>query len=179
MNKGSFIDKLELYRIDSEITSPLTTEGELLEVGYKDLETKVDLNPIEKVMKALGLYRCIDDALTDYAVADFATYISNKYGYASVGTDGTNGDVYSYTNLRSPVMTRVACTKSFATTYSTNDTAVFTVITTATGDYTLTEFGLHDALTGGNMGARQCSCTWDVVNGETFGMIWRVVASRG
>jgi putative Ca2+/H+ antiporter (TMEM165/GDT1 family) len=76
-------------------------------------------------------------------------------------------------------MTRVLCTKSFATTYSTNDTAVFTGIATASGDYTLCEFGLHTAITAGNMGARQTSCTWDVVNGETFGMIWRIVASRG
>lgn len=180
MSKGAFTDKLELYRIDGELdTSKPITEVDLLEAGYKDLETKYNLNPLEKVLKALGLYRCIDDALTDYAVADFATYISGKYGYASQGIDGTSGTDYTLTDLKSPVMSRVTCTKSFDTTYSTNDTAVFTGIGTATGDYTLCEFGLHDALTSGNMGARQVSCSWEVVNAETYGYIWRVVASRG
>jgi hypothetical protein len=50
---------------------------------------------------------------------------------------------------------------------------------TSDGDYTLTEFGLHTLATGGIMGARQTSCTWDVTNGETFGMIWRITISRG
>ena len=173
-SKSTFADKLELYRVDDPTYNTFDPDH-----WSKSLETKVYLNPIEKVLKALGLYRCIDDALTDYAVADFATYISGKYGYASVGTDGTDGTVYTLTDLKSPVMTRTLCTKSFDTTYSTNDTAVFTGITTATADYTLCEFGLHDAETAGNMGARQVSCTWDVVNGETFGMIWRIVSSRG
>lgn len=166
-SKGAFTDKLELYRIDSSGT------------WSKDLETKVYLNPLQRVMKALGLYRCIDDALTDYAIEDIAWYLMSKYGYASVGIDGSDGTVYTLTDLKSPVMTRATCSKSFDTTYTTNDTAVFTAITTATSDYTLTEFGLHDAETDGNMGARQVSCTWDVTNGETFGMIWRIVASRG
>lgn len=180
-SKSAFIDKLELYRIDSRAIdgSRPVTESELIKRGTKDIETKVYLNPLEKVLKALGLYRCIDDALTDYAVSDFATYISTTYGYASVGLDGTDGTDYTLNDLKSPVMSRVLCTKSFDTTYSTNDTAVFTAITTATSDYTLNEFGLHTALTGGYMGARQVSCTWPVVNGETFGMIWRIVASRG
>jgi len=160
-------------------TSKPITEIDLLEVGYKDLETKYNLNPLEKILKALGLYHCIDDALTDYALEDIASYLLTRYSYASQGIDGTDGTVYSLTDLKSPVMTRVSLTKSFDTTYSINDTAVFTGIGTATGDYTLCEFGLHDALTDGNMGARQVSCSWDVVNAETYGYIWRVVASRG
>jgi len=180
MSKGAFTDKLELYRIDGNIDSSRpVTELDLIDNGYKDLETKYNLSPFEKVLKALGLYRCIDDALTNYAVTDLATYILTKYGYASQGTDGTDGTNYTLTDLKSPVMTRVALTKSFDTTYTTNDTAVFTGIGTATGDYTLCEFGLHDALTDGNMGARQVSCSWDVVNAETYGYIWRIVASRG
>ena len=165
-SNGSVADRLELYRIkDGEWTL--------------EMQTEVNLPWWKKVGKALGFYKCIDDALTNYAIQDFATYIHDKYGYASCGTDGTDGDVYTYTDLKTPVMTRVACTKAYATTYTTNDTVVYTAITTATSDYTLTEFGIHDALTSGNMGARQTSCTWDVVNGETFGMIWRIVVSRG
>ena len=143
------------------------------------MQTEVNLPWWKKIGKALGFYKCIDDALTDYAVTDLASYILLKYGYASQGIDGTDGTNYTLTDLKSPVMSRVTLTKSFDTTYTTNDTVVFTGITTATGDYTLCEFGIHDALTGGNMGARQTSCTWDVVNGETFGMIWRIVVSRG
>ena len=117
-------------------------------------------------------------AMTDYAVADFATYISDKYDYGSVGTDGTDGTDYTLNDLKTPVMTRLAFTKSFDTTYSVNDTAILTAITTATNDYTLAEFGIHDASTGGNMGARQVG-SWAVTSGETFGIIWRIVVSRG
>ena len=166
IDKSSVADRLELYRIN---------DGE----WTLEMQTEVNLPWYKKVAKYLGLYKCIDDALTDYAVQDFAIYIHDKYGYASCGIDGTDGDVYTYTDLKTPVMTRVACTKAYATTYTTNDTVVYTAITTATNDYTLTEFGIHDALTGRNMGARQTSCTWPVTTGETFGMIWRIVVSRG
>ncbi len=166
-SNGAVADRLELYRI--------TTDGE----WQLEMQTEVNIPWHKKVLKALGLYKCIDDALTDYAIQDFATYTLLTYGYAGVGIDGTNGTVYTYNDLLSPVMTRVECTKSVDTTYVTNDTAVFTAITTATNDYTLTEFGLFDALTAGHMGARQTSCTWPVTNGETFGMIWRIVVSRG
>lgn len=171
---GSVIDELKLFRIDD----PTCIEYDPNHWSL-DLKTEYKLSPMQKVLKALGLYRCIDDALTDYAIQDFATYIHDKYGYASVGIDGTSGTDYTLTDLKSPVMSRVLCTKSYDTTYITNDTAVFTAITTADSAYTLCEFGLHDASTAGHMGARQVSCTWDVVNGETFGMIWRVVPSRG
>ena len=173
-SKGAVIDKLELYRIDDP--KYVTYDPDHWEM---DIETKYDLSPLQKVLKALGLYRCIDDALTNYAVADFATYIHDRYAYASVGTDGTSGTDYTLNDLKTPVMIRILCTKSYETTNVTNDTAVFMAIGTATNDYTLTEFGLHTAITAGYMGARQTSCTWDVVNGETYGMIWRVVVSRG
>lgn len=167
INKGCVVDELTLFKIDSD--------GNRVD----QIKTEYNLGPIKKVLKALGLYRCIDDALTNYAVADFATYISTKYSYASMGIDGSSGTDYTLNDLKSPVMSRVLCTKSFDTSYATNDTAVFTAITTADGDYTLTEFGLHTTATSGYMGARQTSCTWSVVNGETYGMIWRVVVSRG
>lgn len=173
-SKGAVIDELKLFRVDDSRYRTYDPDHWKLE-----MKTEYSLSPLQKVMKALGLYKCIDDALTNYAVSDFATYISTKYGYASVGIDGTDGTNYTLTDLKSPVFTRVACTKAYETTYSPSDTAVFTGITTATSTETLTEFGLHDASTSGNMGARQTSCTWDVVDGETFGMIWRVVCSRG
>jgi len=149
-------DQLELYRIDGE--------------GSWTLGGSTDSN-IEGVC-SLG------DAFTNYGIADFATYISDKYDYGRVGTDGTSGSDYTLTDLKAPIMSRVAFTKSFDTTYVTNDTAIFTAITTSTGDYTLAEFGIHDASSGGNMGARQTG-SWSVVDGETFGIIWRIVVSRG
>ena len=72
-------------------------------------------------------------------------------------------------------MTRVLY-QVFDTTYSTNDTAVFTGIGTATGDYTLCEFGLYDALTSGNM-VLSGIMFWDVVNAEVMATF--VCASRG
>lgn len=165
-SKGAVIDKLELYRIEND-------------TWKLDLVTEYNIPWYKRILKYFGLYRCIDDALTNYAVQDIVDYLYTKYSYASVGIDGTEGTNYDLTDLKSPVMGRFLCTKSIGTTYATDDTLILTSIVTATGDYTLTEFGIHDVETAGNMGARQTSCTWDVVNNETFGMIWRFVVSRG
>ena len=50
LSKGAFTDKLELYRIDGELdTSKPITEIDLLEAGYKDLETKYNLNQLRSI----------------------------------------------------------------------------------------------------------------------------------
>jgi hypothetical protein len=166
-----FHDKLELYRIDKH--------------GRWDLEVETVKKPsvFQKLKCRVGLGNMADDALTNYAINDLAAYLSTKYTYVSVGTDATLGTDYTLNELVAPVMTRVAATKSFMNTYGTDvllpDTAVYTSIMTSSGDYTLRESGLHTTITGGYMGARQTYYNWVVANGETFGMIWKIINSRG
>lgn len=167
-NKSGCADIIELYRID-----PVTGEWD------KKVETNNNPSILQKLMCKLGLLNVAGDALTDYAINDLSTYLSTKYTYVSVGTDGTNGDIFSYSELLAPVMTRTAATVSITTTYSTNDTVQYTAIITSNGDYALKEAGLFTASTSGYMGARQTFYEWNVVNGEVFGMIWKIINTRG
>ena len=80
-------------------------------------------------------------------------------------------------------MTRIAVTPTFVNTYSSEvllpDTVQYTIVTTVTGDYTLMEAGLHDAITSGHMGSRQTFAAWNVTNGETIAMVWKIIFGRG
>lgn len=164
---ATFSDILELHRIDKH--------------GRWELGVETNNNPttLQKILCKLGIKNYAGDALMNYALSDLATYLSTKYLYCSVGTDGTDSTTYTYTDLKSPVMARVASTNTVATTYTTNDTAVFTAVFTSDGDYTLQEAGLHTALTSGNMGARQTYYNWDIETAENFGAIWKIINNRG
>lgn len=177
MSKYGLIDKFELYRISN---------------GKWDLEVETCNKPsvFTKLMCKMGLKNIAGDALTNYAINDLAVYLHGKYSYTSVGTNvtgnsgsGTPGTDYTLTDLDTPVLTRVAATKSYESTYNTDplypDTTVYTSVMTSTGDYTLKEAGLHTTLTGGYLGARQVFSSWDITNGETFGTIWKIINSRG
>lgn len=117
-------------------------------------------------------------AVTNYFLTDQAAYQIAKYLYCSVGTDGTNGSVYTYSDLITPVMSRVATTNTTTTSYITNDTAQFLAVITCDGDYVLQEAGLHTASTSGYMGARQTFASWSVENGERIGAIWEIINNR-
>jgi len=170
-DKAKCQDIIELYRISDN--------GE----WNKSLETNNHPSILQRILKSLGLYNCAGDALTNYAINDLAVYTASKYIYASVGIDGTSGTNYGYTDLKSPVMTRWSVTPSIVNTYSSDpllpDTVQYAIMATSTGDYTLQEAGLHTTLTGGYMGSRQTFGNWPVVNGETFGMIWKIIYGRG
>jgi hypothetical protein len=153
--------------------------------GNPDIEnpevvTKNNLTWLDQLLCKLKLRNYAGDAVMNYFLSDISTYLSTKYLYCSVGTDGTNGSTYTYTDLIAPVMTRVATTNTISTTNVTNATVNFTAIFTASGDYTLLEAGLHTTLAGTTgMGARQIFYDWDVTNGQKFAGIWEIINNRG
>lgn len=166
----SFSDRFYLYRIDDDGIWD----------NKPEVETKNNPTFIQKLLCKLGVRNYAGDALMNYALADLADYLSTKYLYCSVGTDGTGSTTYTYTDLKTPVMTRVATTNTLETTYVTNDTASFIAVFTSDGDYTLQEAGLHTTLadtTG--MGCRQTYYDWEITNGENFGAIWKIINNRG
>lgn len=164
-------DKLEIYRINKD--------------GSWKLEVETNNHPSLwcKFLKFLGLKNYAGDALTNYAINDLAVHTGNKYTYASVGIDGSSSSNFDLNDLVSPVMTRTSAVIGYTSTYSTNatypDTVVYTIVMTATGDYTLQEAGLHTAATSGYMGSRQTFSNWSVTNGESFALVWKIVYGRG
>lgn len=150
-------DRLELYRIvDNEWILEVHTDNELC-----------------------GQPGFAGDAVTDYFLSAQATDQSIRYTHCSIGTDGTDGSVYSLNELKYPVLNpRIATTNSVGTTNVTNDTSQFMAVIECTGDWILQESGLFTAATGGFMGARQTYYDWEVDNGETIGIIWKIINNR-
>ena len=102
----------------------------------------------------------------------------DNLSYISVGISGTTTGQDAFTDLQSPVMTRVLAVKSLTTTYVTNDTAQFMSIFVADNNYNIAEVGLHSTITGGTMYARQTSCAQSVTTGQSFGFIWQIASTR-
>lgn len=167
-DRTRIIDTVEAYELNKD-----GSFGRLI------LRTNNNPNIIQRFLMKIGKYKCAGDAMMNFEIQRQATSIYNYYGFISFGIDSATPTDYTLTDLKSPVMTRAIATKGYATTYITNDTAVFTGVLTATGSYTIIETGLHDALTGGNMGARQTSCSIPTTNGVAFAMVWRVCVARG
>lgn len=165
------IDKLEIYRIDKD--------------GNWNLEIETNNTPSiwQRFLRCIGLYKCAGDAFTNWMINDLAVYTAGKLTHASVGTSSANPTNYDLTDLVSPVMTRATVTTAYVNVYGTNatypDTVQYTIVMTATGDYTLREAGLHTALTSGNMGSRQTFDDWPVTNGESFALVWKITYGRG
>lgn len=165
-------DRLALYRIDDE--------------GNWTCEVKTNKKPSlwERALKRFGFYNCADDAMMEYALNDLALHLYDKYSFISVGESSASSTVYTLDDLVDPVMTRIAA--STATTFTTNntdsdypDSVRFVSLFVSDSDYTLKESGLHTAESGGYMGARQTFGNWDVATGDSFGVIWDIICSRG
>lgn len=128
-------------------------------------------------------------ALTDYALNDFSNYLLTKYHYMSLGESDADSLLTNHTSLVAEVAAlRTAVATSITNTYSTNptypDTAQFiSIITNSTGsDKYLEEAGLQVAAYGAvtdHLGSRQTFSSWTIANGETVGIIWKIVPSRG
>jgi len=121
--------------------------------------------------------------LQNVGISDITAWISSRYTYCQTGTDGSGSSTTTYTNLVAPVGTRVTCTKSIETTYTTNDTATFVAIITSSGDYTINEAGIFkDLTTSGTdvMLSRQVlTSPITVVTSQNYGIIWKVISARG
>lgn len=165
-SKASASDIMEIYEIK---------DGKWVKL----CETNNNPTFFQKALSKIGLYCYADDALTNYALSDIAGYFTEKYTHISLGTSAATPDDYTLTDLVTPLPARFPVSATLATTHTTDDTAVFTSIIVSPGDYVIKESGLHDALTGGNMGARQVCCDWTIQSTKTYGLIWKIVCGRG
>ena len=166
MEKCNFVDILEIYKVDR--------------TGHMDLLVKTEKHPsiFKRIKKALGLCIYADDRVTNAGLADIAGVIKDRYIYVGVGTNGLTTGQDTFTNLQTPIMTRVLSTGSLTTTYIANDTAQFLAIFTADADYTIMESALFTAATSGTMYCRQTNCNLDWANGTSYAVVWKIVCTR-
>ncbi len=97
---------------------------------------------------------------------------ANPFTYVAVGT-GTTAAAATDTALETEVA-RVQTTNSLTTTSVTNDTAHFEGTIDFTSSYAITEYGLFDASTGGNMLNRAVKSAINVSNGDSIKVLWDV-----
>lgn len=168
-----FKDSISIYNYD-----PITGE-----IGDKVLETNTSPSILQKLMCKLGFYKYANDILMNEGLVDIAAWISSRYSYIGVGTDGTNPSVTTYHNLISPVMARSLATKSITTTYVANDTAQFIGIFTPGSSYTILETGIFKDLTTSVSDVMLCRQTisggWSVTAGQSFVVVWQIICARG
>lgn len=103
--------------------------------------------------------------------------VTNFFDYIAVGTGTTAAaatDTALETESATAGLTRAASTNSRVTTDVTNDTAQFLKSFTVTGTVAVTESGVFDASSTGNMLCRQVFSAINVVNGDTLQITWKV-----
>lgn len=155
-------------------------DGKTLDMSPEGLIAKTNNHPSiwQRIKMFFGCYKCFGDAMMNYGLQHLATAVYNHYTHISVGTSSTDPADYTRTDVVAPVFTRVVATKGYETVYIENDTAVFTGIFNPSSVVTIVETGLHNAITGGAMGARQTSCSILTVIDIPFGIIWKVTITR-
>lgn len=169
--KPSFEDVLSVYKVNSDA-----------EFTDKIFETNNKPTIIQRIKRRLGLCNYANDILMNEGLADIAAWIITRYDYMGVGTSSTGSSTTTYHDLVSPTFSRVAVSTAIETTYTANDTAVFTAVFTASSSTTLYEAGIFkDATTATTdvMLCRQTFAAYAVTSGESFGIIWKVICSRG
>jgi len=121
-----------------------------------------------------------NNLLTDVGLAQMAGLINGvvttPFTYVAVGT-GTTAPSATDTALVSEVM-RVSATVSRTTTSVSNDTATWSATFNFTASYALSEAGIFDASTGGNMLSRVTYPTLNVVSGDSLIINWKVQMRR-
>lgn len=98
--------------------------------------------------------------------------VTTAFKYIAIGT-GTTSPSATDTALGSEVA-RASATTSRATTTVTNDTATWSATFNFTASYSITESGIFDASSGGNMLARQTFSAVNVVSGDSLIVNWKV-----
>lgn len=173
--------KERICTIDTIEVRRLLPDKKTIDMSDDGLILKTNNNPsiIQRIMKWLGLYKCAGDAMMNWGIQQLATSVYNTYTHVSVGTSTATPDDFTLNDLAAPALTRSEATKSYITTYITNDTAVFQAVFYPSGTVTIVETGLHTAATGGHMGARQTTCNIVTTVDVPFGIIWRVCIARG
>jgi hypothetical protein len=170
--KIKVIDTVQVRHVLEDGTLDMSPEGLILETNNKP-------SFIQRIKMWFGLYKCAGDAMMNWGLQQLAISVYNTYGYVSVGTSSSTPSDYTLNDVVTPVLTRISATKSYDTTFIENDTVQFIAIFTPSGTYLIVETGLHDAETGGHMGARQTTCNITTTIDVPFGILWRVCIARG
>jgi len=100
---------------------------------------------------------------------------ATAFGYVAIGT-GTTAPSASDTALENETH-RTSATTSLTTTNVTNDTAQLQATFNFTGSYAITECGIFNASSGGDMLARQTFDVLNVANGDNLTMTWKITVS--
>jgi len=153
--------------------------------SFGDLVLETNNNPTKEQLEMMqrGEYNCAFDAITDPGLHDLTTYITNNYNYIGIGNDGTTGDTF---NTLQGEIARYAVTSTTTDRVSIifpyYDVAVFSVMFTATSSHSnVCEAGIFkQATTSGTdvMLCRQVFCDWSILDGQTYGIIWRITSAR-
>jgi hypothetical protein len=100
-----------------------------------------------------------------------------SFAYVAIGT-GTTAAAATDTALQSEITTgggaRAAATTSQTTTTVTNDTAQWVITYNFTASFAVTESGIFDAASGGNLLAHQVFSAYNVVNQDSLTLTWKV-----
>lgn len=168
-----FIDKIQICEVNSDGT-----------MGKVVLETCSNPTILDKLLKSIGLKCYAHDLIMDAGLADVANMIKDRYTYIQNGLSEASMADGTLINVVSPLATaRVTATKGLETTYITNDTAVFTgVFKNETGStQIIKESGLFKDLTTSASDIMFCRQTfsYSAADGATYGVIWKIIATRG
>ena len=114
-------------------------------------------------------------AITAVLLTDVA---GNEFDYIAVGT-GTTAAAATDTALETEItdsgLARAAGTGTRVTTTVTNDTAQLATTFSVTGSKAVTEVGMLNAASAGDLLARQVFSALNVVNGDSLAITWKIV----
>ncbi|MEM3845137.1 MAG: hypothetical protein QXU98_05490 [Candidatus Parvarchaeota archaeon] len=122
--------------------------------------------------------REIHNVICNVGIAKIAGLVAGTatggFDYMATGT-GTAAAAATNTALETEVL-RVSTTNSLVTTSVTNDTSQFVATFNYTATYAITEAGIFDASSGGNLLSRQVFAPVNVVSGDSIQITWKVQA---
>ncbi len=150
--------------MDKEFLDIIPLKGSLQIIHYRD-GVEIERREIHNIICNVGIAKVAG------LVAGTAT---GGFGYMATGT-GTTAAAATDTALQTEVL-RVATTNSLVTTTVTNDTSQFVGTFNYTATYAITEAGIFDASSAGNLLAHQVFAAVNVVSGDSIQITWKVQA---
>jgi hypothetical protein len=150
-------------------------------VGKIKLKERLEIKHIRngKVIEERVIEDILEDIITNVGKAQVAGLINGvvttPFKYIAIGT-GTTAESATDTALVSEIARGLA-TCSRTTTNVTNDTAQLVYTFTFTASYAITESGVFDASTEGNMLCRKTFSAINVSSGDSLQVTWKIVVS--
>lgn len=135
--------------------------------------------PWQRVKKMFGCRGFCEDLVVDQCLQDIATFLTTQYRYISIGT-GVTPTLNTATGLEAEILTRALATASVATSFYSNDTAVFQGTFNPTYDISITESGMHKMSnsTGDRMAAREVFPSLSCPASQSLILEWRLIVMR-